>query len=108
MAFDAHLAALMPDSVTVSQMTAVSTDGYLTPVYGTASTYTARVVRRDTLVTSVDGTQEVARYTVWIRSTSTFEPHSKFVFSGTTFGEPLTLEAFPDTDGIHHVKASFG
>jgi hypothetical protein len=108
MAWDAAFEDLMPDGASVKSLTSISTDGYGTPVYGTASTYKARFLRKQTLVRTFAGTEELARSVVWIASTSTFAPDVEITVSGSTLGPLMSLEAVPDEDGVHHVKAFFG
>ena len=99
---------LMPDGVSIKSLTSVSTDGYATPVYGSASTYKARVVQKQTLVRTFAGTEELSQTTVWIASTSTLAPSIELTVNGSTLGPLMALEAIPDEDGIHHLKAFLG
>ena len=112
MAWDAQFEDLMPDGVSVLPIASFSTDGYGTLVAGTASTYMARILRKQTLVRTFAGTEEVASTTVWIASTSTanFGPDSLIRSAGSTseIGPLMALEAVPDEDGVHHIKAHFG
>lgn len=91
-------------------MVSVSTDGYGTEVFGTGSTFKARHVRKQTLVRTFVGTEELAQSTVWIASTSTFAPDARIVLTGSTgvLGPLMALQSFPDEDGINHLKAFFG
>ncbi len=108
MAYDAAFDSLLADGVTVKSLVSVSTDGYGTAVYDTGSTSKARVVRTQELVRTFAGTEELARTTVWIASTSTFQPDVQIVVNGSTEGPLMALDSFPDQDGIHHSKARFG
>jgi len=99
--------ALMPDTVTVSTLSGLSTDGYGTATFGSATTYKARVVREQTLVRTLQGTEEMADTTVYIASTSTFAASALITLPGSLTPPLLALEAFPDKDGIHHLKARF-
>jgi hypothetical protein len=109
MAWDAEFVSLMADTVTINAFVSVSTDGYGTPVFSTAvTTYSARAVREQTLVRTFAGTEELASTTVWIASTSTFTPDTLISVNGSTVGPLMSLSAFPDEDGVHHLKAFFG
>ena len=110
MVFSTEFDELFQTGVTVSDVISVSTDGYGTEVFDTGSTFKARHVRKQTLVRTFAGTEELAQSTVWIASTSTFAPAVRIVLSGSTgaLGPLMALEAFPDEDGVHHTKAFFG
>ncbi len=110
MVFSTDFDELFRTGVTVSTVISVSTDGYGTEVFDTGSTFKARHVRKQTLVRTFAGTEELAQSTVWIASTSTFAPDARIVLSGSTgaLGPLMALQSFPDEDGIHHVVAHFG
>jgi hypothetical protein len=107
MSYSTEFDALLADGVSISGLSSVSTDGYATPVYGSASTYKARVVRKQTLVRSFAGTEELSQMTVWVASTTTFSPSAEISVNGSTQGPLMALEAVPDEDGVHHMKAYF-
>lgn len=111
MAWDAAFESMFADGVTVAGLASWSTDGYGTPVYSTpGSTYKARVVRKQELVRTFAGTEELAKTVVWIASTSTanFSPDVEITVNGSVPGPLMSIEAFPDEDGVHHLKAFFG
>lgn len=101
----------MPDGVRIKELNSFSTDGYLTPVVTTGSTYKARAVRKQTMVRTFQGTEELASLTLWIASTSTFANPSQLQFflnnSTTQVGPLMALDSYPDEDGVHHIKAHF-
>lgn len=101
---------LMPDTIRVQDLSGF--DGYGTATFGTASTYVARVVRKQRLVRSFEGIEEISTVTAYVASTSTFGPGSQYLLpDGSTFSiapNLLAVEAFPDEDGIHHTKLMFG
>ena len=99
---------LMPSGVTVATLASLSTDGYGTPTYGTGTTYQARVLGTQQLVTDFSGTEEVATTVAWIASTSTFPPSAQITLANGDTPVLLKLDAVPDETGIHHVKAFFG
>jgi uncharacterized protein YfaQ (DUF2300 family) len=100
--------ALMPHTVQVGGLASISTDGYGTPVYSTGTAYPARVKGAADLVTDFTGTEQIATTVAWIASTSTFAPDSQITLPDGTTPLLLQLEAVPDEDGTHHVKAWFG
>lgn len=109
MSWSTEFEALMPDSIVVSGLASISTDGYGTAVFAASgSTYKARVTHKQQLVRTFLGTEELAKTIVWIASTSTFSPDSQLTISGSTVGPLMSLEAVSDEDGIHHLKAFFG
>ena len=109
MSWSTDLDDLMPDTIWVSSMSGF--DGYGTFTYGSASTYTARVVRKQRPVKTFEGTEELATAMAWVKSTSTFGPGDRYLIpTGSTFEEArlLAVESYPDEDGTHHVRLSFG
>jgi hypothetical protein len=100
--------ALMPTGVTVQTLSSISTDGYGTPVYATGTTYKARVVGTQEVVTDFTGDEQIATHVAWIASTSTFEPDVQITMTDGTSPLLLRLSAVPDETGVHHVKAWFG
>lgn len=109
MSFSTKFVALMPSTVTVSTLVSLSTDGRGIATYSTGTDYRARIVRKQELVRTFEGTEEVANTLVYIASTSTFSPAlSLITFTGSTDLNLLALSAFPDQDGIHHLKAAYG
>ena len=109
MAWSTAFEELMADTVVVKSLSGLSTDGYGTPTFGSATTYTARVVRKQHLVRAFDGTEQLATTLIYIASTTTFAPETtEITAAGETPGTLLALDAFPDEDGVHHVRASYG
>lgn len=101
--------ALMPHTVTVAGLASFSTDGYGTPAYSTSATsYTARVVTKQTLVQTFRGTEELAKTVVYLAATSTFGPSDRITLPDGSTPELLAVETYPDEDGQHHVKLMFG
>ena len=107
MAWSTEFESMFPQTVTVQSLSGLSTDGYGTASYGTATTHKARVVREQTLVRTLQGTEEMADTTVWIASTSTFAASSLITLPGSLTPPLKSLEAYPDEDGVHHLKAFF-
>ena len=111
MGWDSAFDDLMIDTVIVTPLASVSTDGYGTPVFGTATTYMARVVREQKLVRTFEGTEELSTVTAWLKSTATFGPTARYTFpssTGETTQTLMAVNAYPDEDGIHHVRLRFG
>ena len=101
----------MVDGVSVKQLSGYSTDGYGQPVWGTATTYQARVVRQQKLVRTFEGTEELSTITAWLKSTSTFSPLAEYRLPTSTGDGTVNLmavSAYPDMDGPHHVRLQFG
>ncbi len=109
MAWSTAFEELMPDGITVAPLSGLSTDGYGTEVFGTGTTYQARIVRKQHPVRTLEGIEDTATTMVWINSTTTFPPTSQFALTdGTTPANLMAIEAYPDQDGLHHVRLSFG
>ena len=109
MTYTDALVSLMPDTVTHAAWTGMSTDGYATETYSTATTsYRARVGSEQRLVRTFDGTEELATTTVWLASTSTFSALDRFTLPDGTFPALLSVETFRDETGVTHSKLGFG
>ena len=108
MAYSTEFDELFNDGVSTNTLASVSTDGYGTPVMATGSTFKGRWVRKQQLIRTFAGTEELSQSQLWVASTTTFAPSIEFVVNGSTVGPLMSLEAFPDEDGIHHTKAFFG
>ena len=102
----------MPHTVTHKSLSSFTTDGYATPVLTTGSSYTARVVGKQQLVKTFQGTEELATTIVYVKTSSTFGASDQItLWPGTTRAttpELLAAEAYPDEDGLHHMKLMFG
>jgi len=108
MAFDDALLDLMPDTLSVYALKGVSTDGYGTASYSTAvKSYRCRVVEKQSLVTTFEGTEQVARTVVWVKSTSTFGPWDKVTLPDGTSPQLLAVEDYRDETGHHHQRLAF-
>lgn len=109
MGFSTKFEALMPHTVVISTLVGLSTDGYATATYTTGSTHIARVRGTHEQVRNFEGTEELARSVAWIKSTSTFNPSQTLITlpNSETPGTLLNIEAYPDQDGLHHLKAFF-
>lgn len=104
MTFNAAFKLLMPHSVVVKAFSAYSTGGYGTPSYSaTATTYTARVVRKQALVLQRDGSEIAGDHVAWLATTADIGLRDQFTFSGATM-QILSVARYPDQDGLHHTK----
>lgn len=111
MAWSTEFDDLLPDTVTVKTVTGVSTDGYGVPTYSTGQDYSARVVRKQELVRTFEGTEELATTVAWVNSTSTdqFTPSAEVTLPDGSTPPLMGVEAYPDEDGsAHHIKLMFG
>jgi len=105
MAFDVSLLDLMPDTLKVSVLKGVSTDGYGTASFSSSTqSYRCRVVEKQHLVHTFDGDEQVARTVVWVRSTSTFGPWDKITLPDGTLLRLLAVEDYRDEEGAHHQR----
>ena len=108
MSYDSAFTDLMPSTIVVQSFASVSTDGYLTPVYSTGTSWSCRVVQQPERIVDQDGVEVSAKTTVWVASTSTFDPYSKLTVDGSTLGPVLAVWHYDDEDGHHHSKVAFG
>ena len=109
MAYTDDLLDLMPDTVTHAAWVGMSTDGYATLTYSTASvSYRARVGSGQRMVRSFDGEELLATTTVWVASTSTFSALDQFTLPDGETPTLLSIETFRDEDGVTHSQLGFG
>ncbi len=108
MSYSTDFDELLNDAVSTNTLASVSTDGYGTAVMATGSTFKGRFVRKQQLVRTFAGTEELSQAQLWVASTTTFAASIEFVVNGSTVGPLMSLEAYPDEDGVHHSKAFFG
>lgn len=107
MAWSTELEALMPHSVTVKTLSSFSTDGYGVPTWSSGTAVTARVVARQELVRTLEGTEETATTVVYLASTGSINPSDRFVLPDGTTPTLLAVQSFPDEDGTHHYQIFF-
>jgi hypothetical protein len=109
MTFTDNFADQLIDTVVVASWAGMSTDGYATTTYSTAtSSYAARVGTEQRLVRNFDGVEEMASTTVWVASTSTFSALDQFTLPDGTAPPLLSVETYRDEYGIAHSKLGFG
>jgi len=109
MAWTDALLGLMPDTLTHAAWSGMSTDGYATTTYSTATTtYSCRVGTEQRLVRNFDGIEELATTTVWVASTSTFSALDQFTLPDATTPGLLSVETYRDENGVTHSKLGFG
>ncbi len=108
MAYTDPLADLFSTTVTHKPWTGMSTDGYATPTYGTATTYQAREITDQRQVRSFEGIEELATTTVWVASTATWDVADQWTLKDGTTPGLLAVETFRDETGVTHSKLAFG
>lgn len=107
MSFENEFTDLMPDTITVNSYTGA--DKYGNPTYSTSSnTYSARVVDKQKLVRADNGEEQVAKTTVYVASTGSIDPNDKITLPDNSTPPVLSVDAFPDEDGTHHIAIYFG
>ena len=107
MSFERQFRTMMPHTVTVRTLASKSADG--SPTYSTAaSTYTARVVTAQRQIRDGSGNVKMAAFDVWIASTGSLSPQSRFTLPDGSSPPVLSLSSYPDEDGTHHTKVVFG
>ena len=108
MVWSTDLDALMPHTITHKSLTAFSTDGYATEVWSTGVSYAARVVGKQTLVKTFEGTEELATTVVYVKTSSTFGASDQITLPDGSTPPLLAAETYPDETGVHHAKLMFG
>lgn len=97
---------MMPHTVT--HATVASRDTYGAKTYNTATSYTARVTYKPTMVRSADGMEVLARGVVWLMGSPAVDPDDQITLPDSTTPPILAAELIPDEDGAHHTKVYFG
>ncbi len=97
---------MMPHTVTVSEFS--SRNAYGDANYGSAVSYTARVIYKDQLIKAKDGSQIMAKGMVWLSGTPTLSTEDLLTLPDGTTPPILSQSLIPDEDGSHHVKVFFG
>ena len=97
---------LMPETVDVYSI--ASRDSYGSANYGTAASYSARVLRKPTRVVDVAGDEVMAKGVVWIAATETIDPEDAIELPDGTRPPILRIDRVPDESGDHHLKVYFG
>lgn len=100
----------MPHSVTIA---AVSTrNGYGEPTYGSGTSYTARVVKKQSKVRSFTGEETVAQGTIWIKGTPGLTPQHQITvpsgFFASTTPPLIGCEQIVDETGVIGERAFIG
>ena len=108
MVWSTDLDALMPHTITHKSLSSFSTDGYATEVWSTGISYTARVVGKQTLVKTFEGTEELATTVVYVKTSSTFGASDQITLPDGSTPPLLAAETYPDETGHHHAKLMFG
>lgn len=108
MGFVDGLTDLLASTVVVSPWSGFSSDGEAVATYGAGSTYSARVVSKQTKVQTFEGAEEVATTEVWIASTSTFGPSDRVTLPDGSSPVMLAVETYRDEVGVTHSKVFFG
>lgn len=107
MSFEADLADLMPHTVTIAPRS--SQDEYGAPTYGTAVSYSARVVEKATRYVDVEGRENVASTVVWGRGHAStgipnVGPEARLTLPDGSTPAIVSFEVYPDDGGDHHFK----
>lgn len=100
-------ADMMPHTVTYAAVS--GRDAYGKPTYGTAVTYRARVVYKQTrIVNRLNGQDAIATGVVWLAAKILPSLDAQVVLPDGSTPTILNWEVFPDEEGDHHTKLYFG
>ena len=109
MSWDVAFDDLMNDTVTVASV--ASRDVYGARTFNTAVSYSnCRVVYKTQRIVNFEGKETFAAGTVWFSGSDLpdISPHDQLTLPDTTTPPILQVSKFPDEDGDHHIKVSFG
>lgn len=105
MAFVDDLKDLMADTATHAAL--ASRDSYGVPTYGSGTSYTARLIRKNKLVRDAQGQQVLATAELWIAGTPAIRPDDKITLSDGSTPPIAAVERYQDEDGSCFVKVFF-
>ena len=113
MGFESAFTDLLASTITVS--TRSSHNNYGEAGFSTsAATYAARIVQKAGFIRGPDGEDAQVTHVAWVRSTAAAKIAltDRVTFPSSvaldTTPELMLIERFPDEDGIHHSKLTFG
>lgn len=96
---------MMPDKVTHYPFT--GRDGYGKPSYSSGTEYYARVVEKNTLVRGFDGSEVVAKGMIWLGGLPSIAPEDRITLESGDNITILSIEKYPDENGLHHIKVFY-
>jgi len=100
-------ADMMPHAVTYAPVS--SRDKYGKPTYGTAVSYQARVVQKQTrIVNRINGQDAIATGVVWLAGSPTLSLDGRITLPDGSTPTILNWEVVPDEEGDHHTKVYLG
>lgn len=105
---------LMPDTITIEEVTGVTGTGYNKRVFGAGTTYQVRIRHKLERIINLEGHISWAKHKVWIaplKSDGSFpalDERSRVTFPDGTQPQMLAIEHIDDEDGIHHAVMWFG
>lgn len=105
MTFSSQYGDMLKDTVSVSLLT--GRDGYNKPTYGTPVEYSVRIVRKNRLVRSSDGSVVTSSSHLWMDWVDSITEESRFEFADGSVPTPLSIEKFKDEEGTSHMKVFF-
>lgn len=100
---EAEFITLMPHSITVKPWS--SQDKYGKPTFGTAKTYTGRVVNKVKKVLDINGEERVSNTIVYLNTTDRIDVRDEMTLpAGFVPQVPriIRVDRFPDENGLHH------
>jgi hypothetical protein len=107
MPIEAEFQEMFPQQITVKKTTGVRN------IYGVsaltiAATFDVRWVKKNRLVRATSGREEVSSSHVWIYGLAGIAPEDEVTLPDGTKPPVLSVEQYPDQDGMHHEKVFFG
>ena len=114
MTFSNEFRDLMPDTITVEEVTGNTGTGYNKRTYSAATTYQVRIRHKLERIINLEGHISWAKHKVWIAplasdgSFPSLDERSRVTFPDGTQPQMLAIEHIDDEEGIHHVVLWFG
>ena len=101
MAYETDFNELLVQTLKVRTLSSVSAGG--APTFsGTTSSYSCRAKKVTKFVRDAQGGARMATDEVWVASTGTFVPTSRYELPDGTTPPLLYVTSYPDEDGSHH------
>lgn len=96
---------LFSDTATWAALT--GRDQYGTPTYGSGTAFTARLVRKNSLVRDRQGQEVTSRAHLWLAGSPAIDTDDKITLSDSTVPVIVSVERYQDEHGATHTKVFF-
>lgn len=100
MTIEVEFLELMTQTVTIAPFS--SNNAYGEPSFGTAVSYSARVVNKPKMIRNAQGKEVVSMAQTWLYGSPTVTPDDRITLPDGTQPPILYVAQYPDENGAHH------